>query len=179
MIKYFVLSTSSPQVTASCERGRSTVITLRCNPEKGERGELTVPRCVFLLSCMFKAITVNILNAFPPVCVFSKCPAGTCDGCTFYFLWESSSACPICTEADYHSIEGVCKGGMQVKSLVSSFTGFFLFKFNSSLKILISICLVCMCIRTSCTCGTSLSCVQRACHSLIKAPPPVRQSHCG
>ncbi|KAB5541997.1 hypothetical protein PHYPO_G00086360 [Pangasianodon hypophthalmus] len=76
----------SPQVTASCEHGRSAVITLRCNPEKGERGELTVP---------------------------SKCPAGTCDGCTFYFLWESSSACPICTEADYHSIEGACKGGMQ------------------------------------------------------------------
>lgn len=49
-----------------------------------------------------------------PVCVFSKCPAGTCDGCTFNFLWESSSACPICTEADYHSIEGACKGGMQV-----------------------------------------------------------------
>lgn len=48
------------------------------------------------------------------VCVFSKCPAGTCDGCTFYFLWESSSACPICTKADYHSIEGACKGGMQV-----------------------------------------------------------------
>ncbi|XP_062861367.1 UPF0577 protein KIAA1324-like homolog isoform X1 [Trichomycterus rosablanca] len=76
----------SPQLTGSCEHGRSAVITLRCNPEKGERGELTVP---------------------------SKCPAGTCDGCTFYFLWESSSACPICTEADYHSIEGACKGGMQ------------------------------------------------------------------
>ncbi|KAF7693881.1 UPF0577 protein KIAA1324-like homolog [Silurus meridionalis] len=76
----------SPQVTASCEHGRSAVITLRCNPKKGERGELTVP---------------------------SKCPAGTCDGCTFYFLWDSSSACPICTKADYHSIEGACKGGMQ------------------------------------------------------------------
>uniref|UniRef100_A0A8B9L8N4 Si:dkey-153k10.9 n=1 Tax=Astyanax mexicanus TaxID=7994 RepID=A0A8B9L8N4_ASTMX len=77
---------SSPLVTASCEHGRSAVITLRCNPEKGERGELTVS---------------------------SKCPAGTCDGCMFYFLWESSSACPICTDADYHSIEGACKGGMQ------------------------------------------------------------------
>ncbi|KAL7828130.1 hypothetical protein AOLI_G00312820 [Acnodon oligacanthus] len=76
----------SPRITASCEHGRSAVITLRCNPEKGERGELTVS---------------------------SKCPAGTCDGCMFYFLWESSSACPICTEADYHSIEGACKGGMQ------------------------------------------------------------------
>ncbi|XP_057180857.1 UPF0577 protein KIAA1324-like homolog isoform X1 [Triplophysa rosa] len=76
----------SPQPTASCLNGRSTVVTLRCNPEKSERGELTVP---------------------------SKCPAGTCNGCEFHFLWESSSACPLCTEADYHSIEGACKGGMQ------------------------------------------------------------------
>ncbi|XP_030628113.1 endosome/lysosome-associated apoptosis and autophagy regulator family member 2 [Chanos chanos] len=76
----------SPQVTASCEGGRAAVITLRCNPERSERGELTVP---------------------------SACPAGTCDGCTFHFLWESSSACPICTEEDFHTIEGACKGGVQ------------------------------------------------------------------
>ncbi|KTF79835.1 hypothetical protein cypCar_00040143 [Cyprinus carpio] len=76
----------SPQPTASCLNGRSTVVTLRCNPEKSARGELTVP---------------------------SKCPAGTCNGCEFHFLWESSSACPLCTETDYHSIEGACKGGVQ------------------------------------------------------------------
>uniref|UniRef100_A0A8C1LAW1 Si:dkey-153k10.9 n=1 Tax=Cyprinus carpio TaxID=7962 RepID=A0A8C1LAW1_CYPCA len=50
---------------------------------------------------------------FNCVCVFSKCPAGTCNGCEFHFLWESSSACPLCTETDYHSIEGACKGGVQ------------------------------------------------------------------
>uniref|UniRef100_A0A673NAP7 UPF0577 protein KIAA1324-like homolog n=1 Tax=Sinocyclocheilus rhinocerous TaxID=307959 RepID=A0A673NAP7_9TELE len=76
----------SPQPTASCLNGRSTVVTLRCNPEKSARGELTVP---------------------------SKCPAGTCNGCEFNFLWESSSACPLCTETYYHSIEGACKGGVQ------------------------------------------------------------------
>uniref|UniRef100_A0A671SXW1 UPF0577 protein KIAA1324-like n=1 Tax=Sinocyclocheilus anshuiensis TaxID=1608454 RepID=A0A671SXW1_9TELE len=76
----------SPQPTASCLNGRSTVVTLRCNPEKSALGELTVP---------------------------SKCPAGTCNGCEFHFLWESSSACPLCTETDYHSIEGACKGGVQ------------------------------------------------------------------
>uniref|UniRef100_A0A671RV58 UPF0577 protein KIAA1324-like n=1 Tax=Sinocyclocheilus anshuiensis TaxID=1608454 RepID=A0A671RV58_9TELE len=76
----------SPQPTASCLNGRSTVVTLRCNPEKSARGELTVP---------------------------SKCPAGTCNGCEFHFLWESSSACPLCTGTDYHSIEGACKGGVQ------------------------------------------------------------------
>jgi len=51
----------------------------------------------------------------------SKCPAGTCDGCSFYFLWESSSACPRCTNVDYHTIEGACKGGVQVLSFTSSY----------------------------------------------------------
>ncbi|XP_055030488.2 endosome/lysosome-associated apoptosis and autophagy regulator family member 2 [Misgurnus anguillicaudatus] len=76
----------STQVTTSCPRGRNAVVSLRCNPEKTARGEISVP---------------------------SKCPAGTCDGCTFYFLWESSGACPRCTDADYHTIEGACKGGVQ------------------------------------------------------------------
>uniref|UniRef100_A0A674BW37 Endosome-lysosome associated apoptosis and autophagy regulator family member 2b n=1 Tax=Salmo trutta TaxID=8032 RepID=A0A674BW37_SALTR len=77
----------STQATGSCERGRSAVMTIRCNPEKTDRGQLTVP---------------------------SVCPAGTCDGCTFHFLWESGSACPSCTQDDYHQIEGACKGGVQV-----------------------------------------------------------------
>ncbi|XP_015208687.1 endosome/lysosome-associated apoptosis and autophagy regulator family member 2 isoform X1 [Lepisosteus oculatus] len=76
----------SPQATSSCEKGRNGIISLRCNPKKSGRGELSVP---------------------------SKCPAGTCDGCTFNFLWESAEACPMCTEMDYHEIEGACKGGVQ------------------------------------------------------------------
>uniref|UniRef100_A0A8D3EFU9 Endosome-lysosome associated apoptosis and autophagy regulator family member 2a n=1 Tax=Scophthalmus maximus TaxID=52904 RepID=A0A8D3EFU9_SCOMX len=76
----------SLDATSSCESGRSSVVTLRCNPERSMKGELSVP---------------------------SQCPAGTCDGCTFHFLWESSGACPTCTERDYHRIEGVCKGGHQ------------------------------------------------------------------
>ncbi|KAI4825305.1 hypothetical protein KUCAC02_020991 [Chaenocephalus aceratus] len=76
----------SLEATSSCELGRSTVVTLRCNPEKSTKGELSVP---------------------------SRCPAGTCDGCTFDFLWESSGACPTCTERDYHQIEGACKRGKQ------------------------------------------------------------------
>uniref|UniRef100_A0A3B5M6M3 MRH domain-containing protein n=1 Tax=Xiphophorus couchianus TaxID=32473 RepID=A0A3B5M6M3_9TELE len=66
----------STQATASCDQGRSSVITVRCDPE-------------------------------------ASCPAGTCDGCTFHFLWQSASACPRCTEADYHLIEGACRGGIQ------------------------------------------------------------------
>ncbi|XP_039617411.1 UPF0577 protein KIAA1324-like homolog [Polypterus senegalus] len=76
----------APQPTSSCENGRNSVISLRCNPEKTGRGQLSVP---------------------------SQCPAGTCDGCNFYFLWESAEACPLCTESDYHEIEGACKGGIQ------------------------------------------------------------------
>lgn len=76
----------SLEPTSSCDSGRSAVVTLRCNPDKSTKGELSVP---------------------------SQCPAGTCNGCTFHFLWESSGACPTCTEWDYHKIEGVCKGGEQ------------------------------------------------------------------
>ncbi|XP_017261413.1 endosome/lysosome-associated apoptosis and autophagy regulator family member 2 [Kryptolebias marmoratus] len=76
----------SLEATSSCESGRSAVVTLRCNPYKSTNGELSVP---------------------------SQCSEGTCDGCTFDFLWESSGACPTCTERDYHLIEGVCKGGHQ------------------------------------------------------------------
>ncbi|CAG04166.1 unnamed protein product, partial [Tetraodon nigroviridis] len=79
----------SRQATASCDQGRSSVVTVRCNPEKSERGGLSVP---------------------------SSCLAGTCDGCTFHFLWESAAACPRCSRDDYHRIEGACKGGLQVRS---------------------------------------------------------------
>uniref|UniRef100_A0A8B9L6R0 Si:dkey-153k10.9 n=1 Tax=Astyanax mexicanus TaxID=7994 RepID=A0A8B9L6R0_ASTMX len=75
---------------------------------------VSVRNCSIGLKSVFKCIQLNINMCFCVyMCVFSKCPAGTCDGCMFYFLWESSSACPICTDADYHSIEGACKGGMQ------------------------------------------------------------------
>uniref|UniRef100_A0A8C8HAY8 MRH domain-containing protein n=1 Tax=Oncorhynchus tshawytscha TaxID=74940 RepID=A0A8C8HAY8_ONCTS len=76
----------SLEVTSSCDKGRNVVVTLRCNPDRSTQGELTVP---------------------------SQCPAGTCDGCTFHFLWESSGACPQCTSTNYHQIEGACKGGLQ------------------------------------------------------------------
>ncbi|KAM6290335.1 endosome/lysosome-associated apoptosis and autophagy regulator family member 2 isoform 2-T2 [Porphyrio hochstetteri] len=76
----------SSTVTTSCENGRATVVTMRCNPNKPDQGELSVP---------------------------SSCPAGTCDGCIFYFVWESAEACRLCTEQDYHEIEGACKKGFQ------------------------------------------------------------------
>lgn len=39
-----LFSFRSTQPTASCDHGRSSVITVRCNPEKSDRGELSVPR---------------------------------------------------------------------------------------------------------------------------------------
>lgn len=65
-----------------------------------------------LMGLMFTCVELNIKMLY--VCLCSSCPAGTCDGCTFHFLWESASACPRCTEDDYHQIEGACKGGVQV-----------------------------------------------------------------
>ncbi|KAL0968318.1 hypothetical protein UPYG_G00265270 [Umbra pygmaea] len=76
----------SLEPTSSCDSGRTVVVTLRCNPDRSTKGEFTVP---------------------------SQCPAGTCDGCTFHFLWESLGACAHCTARDYHQIEGACKGGLQ------------------------------------------------------------------
>lgn len=72
----------------------------------------------FLFAVFFFSLTSWFLWLLP----CSQCPAGTCDGCTFNFLWESASSCPRCTEADYHVIEGACKGGVQVRhSSVFSF----------------------------------------------------------
>uniref|UniRef100_A0A4W6DDT8 Endosome-lysosome associated apoptosis and autophagy regulator family member 2a n=1 Tax=Lates calcarifer TaxID=8187 RepID=A0A4W6DDT8_LATCA len=48
----------SLEATSSCESGRSAVVTLRCNPEKSTKGELSVPRyhtsiAVCLGSCVW------------------------------------------------------------------------------------------------------------------------------
>ncbi|XP_032074294.1 UPF0577 protein KIAA1324 homolog isoform X4 [Thamnophis elegans] len=75
----------SKDVTQTCRDGRVTTIRLRCDPLKFE----------FALSLP------------------SKCPDGTCDGCTFHFLWESVEACPLCSAEDYHAIISACIGGIQ------------------------------------------------------------------
>ncbi|XP_026533667.1 UPF0577 protein KIAA1324-like isoform X4 [Notechis scutatus] len=76
----------SKDVTQTCRDGRVTTIRLRCDPLKFELGLLSLP---------------------------SKCPDGTCDGCTFHFLWESVEACPLCSAEDYHAIISACIGGIQ------------------------------------------------------------------
>uniref|UniRef100_A0A670J6K8 Endosome-lysosome associated apoptosis and autophagy regulator 1 n=1 Tax=Podarcis muralis TaxID=64176 RepID=A0A670J6K8_PODMU len=76
----------SSDVTQTCSAGRATAIRVRCDPLKPHSGVLSVP---------------------------SKCPEGTCDGCTFHFLWETVEACPLCSADDYHAIISACVGGIQ------------------------------------------------------------------
>ncbi|KAE8623689.1 hypothetical protein XENTR_v10005698 [Xenopus tropicalis] len=76
----------SDDITDSCHSGRATTVRLRCNPQISALDKLSSP---------------------------SDCPEGTCDGCTFHFLWETQAACPLCSEQDYHIITGECQHGLQ------------------------------------------------------------------
>uniref|UniRef100_A0A8C4NDK1 Si:ch211-163l21.8 n=1 Tax=Eptatretus burgeri TaxID=7764 RepID=A0A8C4NDK1_EPTBU len=76
----------SSDATPSCQNGRTTTIRLRCAPAKPIDGEFIAPR---------------------------QCHDGTCDGCTFHFLWLTPAACPLCTQDDVNIIEEACRGGVQ------------------------------------------------------------------
>ncbi|XP_075299242.1 LOW QUALITY PROTEIN: endosome/lysosome-associated apoptosis and autophagy regulator 1 [Opisthocomus hoazin] len=76
----------SNDVTQPCRNGRVTTIRLRCDPLRPGTGTLTMP---------------------------SKCPEGTCDGCTFHFLWVTGEGCPRCSASHYRPIVGACLGGIQ------------------------------------------------------------------
>ncbi|GAB6028023.1 hypothetical protein CHUAL_002249 [Chamberlinius hualienensis] len=77
---------SSPTTTHACPSGRSTTITLRCDVSATGRDNITLP---------------------------PSCPDGTCDGCTFHFLWRTHFACPICSTNDYEIVSGECVNGIQ------------------------------------------------------------------
>uniref|UniRef100_A0A8V1A7A5 Endosome-lysosome associated apoptosis and autophagy regulator 1 n=1 Tax=Gallus gallus TaxID=9031 RepID=A0A8V1A7A5_CHICK len=76
----------SGEVTQSCAGGRATTIRLRCDPLRPGTGSLAVP---------------------------SKCPEGTCDGCTFHLLWATAEGCPRCSANHFRAIVGACQGGVQ------------------------------------------------------------------
>ncbi|KAA0714054.1 hypothetical protein E1301_Tti017521 [Triplophysa tibetana] len=44
---------------------------------------------------------------------YSNCSEGTCDGCSFHFLWRSQHACPLCSERNYKEIVSACIQGIQ------------------------------------------------------------------
>lgn len=56
------------------------------------------------------------------VLFYSNCSEGTCDGCTFHFLWESQYACPLCTKNNYREIVSACIQGIQVKYCMGPLT---------------------------------------------------------
>eukprot|EP00064_Thunnus_orientalis_P001857 superscaffoldBa00000128_g1860 len=76
----------SRETTQACKRGRSGTIRLRCNPTVTVKDHITLP---------------------------SNCSEGTCDGCTFHFLWQSQHACPLCTKNHYREIVSACIQGIQ------------------------------------------------------------------
>ncbi|TMS15810.1 UPF0577 protein [Larimichthys crocea] len=76
----------SSETTQACKQGRSATIRLRCNPTVTAKDLITLP---------------------------SNCSEGTCDGCTFHFLWESQHACPLCTKNHYREIVSACIQGIQ------------------------------------------------------------------
>ncbi|KAI7797815.1 endosome/lysosome-associated apoptosis and autophagy regulator 1 isoform X2 [Triplophysa rosa] len=75
----------SRETTQACKNGRSTSVRLRCDP------------------------TVTTDQFFLP----SNCSEGTCDGCSFHFLWRSQHACPLCSERNYKEIVSACIQGIQ------------------------------------------------------------------
>ncbi|KAI1230844.1 hypothetical protein IHE44_0008276, partial [Lamprotornis superbus] len=81
----------SNDMTQPCSGGRATTIRLRCDPLHLGTGTLAVP---------------------------SKCPEGTCDGCTFHFLWVTAEGCPRCSSSHHRPIVGACIGGVQKTTYV-------------------------------------------------------------
>ncbi|XP_062854421.1 endosome/lysosome-associated apoptosis and autophagy regulator 1 [Trichomycterus rosablanca] len=74
------------ETTQACKAGRSTTIRLRCDPSVTELDQIFFP---------------------------SNCTEGTCDGCSFHFLWRSQHACPLCSERNYKEIVSACINGIQ------------------------------------------------------------------
>ncbi|KAM9369366.1 LOW QUALITY PROTEIN: endosome/lysosome-associated apoptosis and autophagy regulator 1 [Phaethornis superciliosus] len=81
----------SNDMSQPCSSGRATTVRLRCDPLLPGTGTLSVP---------------------------SKCPEGTCDGCTFHFLWVTGEGCPRCSPTHYRPIVGACVGGIQRTTFV-------------------------------------------------------------
>ncbi|GFR88566.1 UPF0577 protein KIAA1324-like homolog [Elysia marginata] len=83
-IHFYFDATSS---TSACPNGRTSIISLRCDPTEKEEGTIELP---------------------------PHCSDGTCDGCVFHFLWYTIHACPHCRKEDYSVVKGECVGGEQV-----------------------------------------------------------------
>lgn len=73
--------------TSSCESGRSTVVTLRCNPDMSTKGVLAVPRYNFSLLLHFmQARSTN--NTFDLLSLLLRLRMLVC-----YCCWRSNKIC--------------------------------------------------------------------------------------
>ncbi|VDP48064.1 unnamed protein product [Schistosoma mattheei] len=84
--------------SSNCPHGRTTVITLRCVFTQN------FETFMYQVKDFSEYITGKI--ELPPLC-----PDGTCDGCTYHFLWTSMYACRMCQENDYEKILSECSYG--------------------------------------------------------------------
>ncbi|XP_076447212.1 endosome/lysosome-associated apoptosis and autophagy regulator family member 2-like [Babylonia areolata] len=82
---HFYYKSQTP--TLACPDGRTTIISLRCDPEEKSTSAIQLP---------------------------PKCSDGTCDGCTFHFAWRTQHACPRCQREDYEVVRGECVNGEQL-----------------------------------------------------------------
>ncbi|KAI6221293.1 UPF0577 protein-like protein [Aphelenchoides fujianensis] len=71
---------------AGCPNGTIGVVTVRCDPLATKAAEVRLSRL---------------------------CPDGTCDGCLFHVIVESTAGCPICDADDFDEIKGECVDGQQ------------------------------------------------------------------
>ncbi|XP_072569382.1 endosome/lysosome-associated apoptosis and autophagy regulator 1 isoform X2 [Paramormyrops kingsleyae] len=76
----------SAEATLACKKGRSSTIRMRCDPSVLTNDQLSLP---------------------------SMCSEGTCDGCSFHFLWRTRHACPLCSAHHYKEIISGCDQGIQ------------------------------------------------------------------
>uniref|UniRef100_A0A3Q0KQP6 MRH domain-containing protein n=2 Tax=Schistosoma mansoni TaxID=6183 RepID=A0A3Q0KQP6_SCHMA len=89
---------ASDDHSPNCPHGRTTVITLRCIFTQN------FETYMYQIKDFSEYITGKI--ELPPLC-----PDGTCDGCTYHFLWTSMYGCRMCQEDDYEKILGECSYG--------------------------------------------------------------------
>ncbi|KAL8603739.1 hypothetical protein ACOMHN_024355 [Nucella lapillus] len=82
---HFYYKSQTP--TLACPEGRTTVISLQCDPDEKSAGAIQLP---------------------------PRCSDGTCNGCTFHFAWRTLHACPRCLRQDYSVIRGECLEGEQL-----------------------------------------------------------------
>ena len=125
---HFYFRSTTP--TSACPKGRSTIITMRCdiddNTLKGVNGLSVNLVLVFIahsvfLSFLLTSCLIFIFSYSRNGTLFSpgelslppKCADGTCDGCNFNILWKTGAACPICAEEDFKQIRGECKDSQQ------------------------------------------------------------------